>query len=271
MRLTKLTRNLALGLGLGLLASPAAFAAESATARHHPKHVEFEFEGPFGTYDRGALQRGFQVYKEVCASCHGLQHIAFRNLADKGGPEFSEAQARALAAAVKVPAEPNDKGETTDESGAPLTRPGLLADRYPSPFPNENAARANNAGSLPPDLSLIVKARMGGPQYIYSLLTGFHEKAPAGFKVPDNKHFNPYFEGWTIGMPPPLSNNGVTYSDGTKATIDQQAHDVVTFLAWAAELKMEDRKRMGFAVLIFLISLAGVLFAAYRKVWKDAH
>jgi ubiquinol-cytochrome c reductase cytochrome b/c1 subunit len=275
MRLIKLSRNLALGLGLGLslglLASASAFAAESATARHHPKEVEFEFEGPFGTYDRGALQRGFQVYKEVCAACHGLQHIAFRNLADKGGPEFSEAQARALAAAVKVPAEPNDKGETTDESGAPLTRPAVLSDKMPMPYPNENAARANNGGSLPPELSLIVKAREGGPQYVYSLLTGYHEKPAAGFKAPDGKYFNPYFEGWTIGMPPPLNNNGVTYSDGTKATIEQQAHDVVTFLAWTAEPKMEDRKRMGFGVLIFLVALAGILFAVYLRVWKDAH
>jgi cytochrome c1 len=271
MRLTKLSRTLALGLTLGLLGSASAFAADSATARHKPKDVHFSFEGPFGTYDRAALQRGYQVYKEVCAACHSLNFIAFRNLADKGGPEFSEAQARALAAAVRVPAEPNEQGETVDEKGVPLTRPAVLSDKIPPPYPNENAARANNSGALPPDLSLMTKARMHGARYVYSLLTGYGEKEPAGHHTPDGKHYNPYFEGWAIGMPKPINENGVTYSDGTKATVEQQAHDVVTFLAWTAEPKMEDRKRMGFGVLIFLAALAGVLFLAYRKVWKDAH
>jgi ubiquinol-cytochrome c reductase cytochrome c1 subunit len=272
MRLNKISLGSSLLLGLGLMVSTSAIAAEGGTKAYHPKAVHFEFEGPFGTYDRGALQRGFQVYKEVCASCHSLDLIAFRNLADKGGPEFSEAQARALAAAVRVPAEPNDQGETYDEKGQRLTRTAVLSDKFPAPYPNENAARANNSQALPPDLSLITKARLGGAEYVYSILTGFHgEKTPPGFKVTEGKYFNPYFEGWNISMPPPLSNNGVTYSDGTKATIEQQAHDVVTFLAWAAEPKLEERKRMGFAVLIFLIALAGVLFAAYRRVWKDAH
>jgi cytochrome c1 len=265
-------KTLSLGLAFGLLASTSVFAAEGIdTKRLHPKAEAFSFEGPFGTYDRGALQRGFQVYKEVCAACHGLNHVAFHNLTEEGGPEFSEAQARALAAAVKVPAEPNDKGETTDDKGTPLLRSAVLGDHFPSPFPNENAARANNSGALPPDLSMVVKAREGGPQYVYSIVTGFEAKPPHGFKVTEGKYFNPYFEGWNISMPQPLKANSVTYSDGTKATIDQEAHDVVTFLAWAAEPKMEDRKRMGFGVLIFLVVLAGVLFAAYRRVWKDAH
>lgn len=268
MRLT----NLSLGLAFGLLASNTVFAAEAIdTKRLHPKSVEFSFEGPFGTYDRGALQRGYQVYKEVCAACHAVEHLAFHNLAEPGGPEFTEAQARALAAAAKIPAEPNDKGETTDDKGAPLMRSATLADHLPAPFPNENAARANNGGALPPDLSMIIKAREHGPQYVYSILTGFHEKAPAGFKVTEGKYFNPYFEGWNIGMPPPLNVNSVTYSDGTKATIEQEAHDVVTFLAWASEPKMEERKRIGFGVMIFLIAFAGILFAAYRKVWADKH
>lgn len=268
MRLT----NLSLGIAFGLLTSVSAFAAETIdTKRLHPKAEEFEFEGPFGTYDRGALQRGYQVYKEVCAACHAANLLAFRNLAEPGGPEFSAAQARALATAAKVPAEPNDKGETTDDKGTPLMRSATLADRFPSPYPNENAARASNSGALPPDLSMIVKAREGEARYIYSILTGFHEKSPAGFKVTEGKYFNPYFEGWNITMPPPLAENGVTYSDGTKATIDQQAKDVVTFLAWAAEPKMEERKRIGFGVMVFLIALAGILFAAYRKVWKDQH
>jgi cytochrome c1 len=266
-------KTLALGLTLGLLASSAAFAADGiSTKRLEPKKVEFSFEGPFGTYDRGALQRGFQVYKEVCAACHSMNHLAFHNLDEPGGPEFSEAQAKALAASVKVPAEPNDKGETVDDKGTPLTRPAILADKFPSPFPNEQAARANNGGALPPDLSMIVKAREGGPEYVYSILTGFHERPPAGFKVTDGKYFNPYFEGWNISMPnTALGAKAVTYADGTPATIEQEAHDVTTFLAWASEPKMEERKRIGFGVLIFLVAFAGVLFAAYKRVWKDAH
>jgi cytochrome c1 len=243
-------KTLSLGLVAGLLVSSTAFAEGIDTKRLHPKDVKFSFEGPFGTYDRGALQRGFQVYKEVCAACHGANHLAFHNLDEAGGPEFTEAQAKALAAAVKVPAGPNDKGDTTDDKGTTLMRPAILADKFPSPFPNEQAARANN---------------------VYSILTGFHEKPPAGFKVTENKYYNPYFEGWNISMPPPLAANGVTYSDGTKATIEQEAHDVVTFLAWASEPKMEERKRIGFGVMIFLVMFAGILFAAYRKVWKDLH
>ena len=269
MRHTKIT--LGLVFGLAAASSLPAMAAKTATTRLPPKHVEFSFEGPFGTYDRAALQRGYQVYKEVCAACHSAQHLAFHNLMEAGGPGFTEAQVRALAGAAKVPAGPDEQGNTTDEKGQPLMRPATLADHFPSPFANEEAARANNGGALPPDLSMIVKARLGGPQYVYSILTGFHETPPEGFKVTDGKYYNPYFEGWNISMPPPLVNNGVTYSDGTKATIEQQAHDVVTFLTWAAEPKMEERKRMGFAVLLFLIAFAGVLFAAYRKVWKDAH
>ena len=270
MHLTHLSLGSSLVLVVGLSAS--AFAADAIdTKRLHPKAVEFSFEGPFGTYDRGALQRGYQVYKEVCAACHAVEHLAFHNLAEPGGPEFTEAQAKALATAAKIPAEPNDKGETTDDKGAPLMRSATLADHLPMPFPNENAARANNGNNLPPDLSMIVKAREGGPEYVYSILTGFHEKAPAGFKVTEGKYFNPYFEGWNISMPPPLNVNSVTYSDGTKPTIEQEAHDVTTFLAWASEPKMEERKRLGFGVMIFLIALAGLLFAAYRKVWADKH
>jgi cytochrome c1 len=260
---------LPLGLALGLLATAPAMAAE--TTRLPVKAVDFSFEGPFGTYDRGALQRGFQVYKEVCSACHGLDHIAFRNLADEGGPGFSEAQAKAIAAGYKIPADPNDKGDIFDDKGVRLTRAGITADYFPAAFPNEAAARANNGGNLPPDLSMVVKAREGGAHYVYSLLTGFHMTPPASFSVVAGKYYNPYFEGWNIGMPPPLADKAVTYSDGTAATIDQEAHDVATFLAWASDPKMEERKRLGFAALIFLVVLSGILFAAYRKVWKDAH
>ena len=268
-------KALKLGLAFGLVAFAAPVLAQEeavSTHRKEPKEVEFEFEGKvFGKYDRAALQRGFQVYKEVCASCHSLKRVAFRSLGEPGGPGFSEAEVKAIAAGFKVPAEPNDKGETTDEQGNRLTRPGLPSDYFPAPYPNENAARANNSGSLPPDLSLITKAREHGPHYVYSILTGFEEKPPAGFKVTEGKYFNPYFEGWNISMPQPLKANSVEYSDGTKATIEQEAHDVATFLEWAAEPKMEERKRLGFGVMIFLVVLAGMLFASYRKVWKDAH
>jgi len=261
----------ALAAGLLTGAASAGYAAESATSRLPPKPVEFSFEGPFGTYDRAALQRGFQVYKDVCAICHSLKRVAYRNLADHGGPGFTQAQAQALAAAVQVPAEVNDQGQLYDDKGTRLTRAGILADYFPQPFPNEEAARAANAGAFPPDLSLLAKSKHDGPHYLYSLLTGYNLTPPKGFTVADGKYYNPYYEGWTIGMPPPLAENSVTYSDGTKATVEQQTHDLVTFLTWAAEPKMEERKRMGFSVLIFLVTLAGILFAAYRKVWKDQH
>ena len=232
-----------------------------------PKAVSWSFEGPFGTYDRAAWQRGFQVYKEVCSACHSLNRIAFHDLTFG----FNEAQAKALAAAVKVPADPNDKGETTDDKGERLTRPGILADHFQPPFANEEAARANNGGALPPDLSLIVKAREGGPQYVYSILTGFHLTPPKGFTVQTGKYFNPYFAGGNISMPPPLTDGSVTYADGTTASVDQEAHDVVTFLSWAAEPKMEERKQVGLGAMAFMLLLSGLLFLSYRRVWKDAH
>ncbi|HEX3755623.1 MAG TPA: cytochrome c1 [Rhizomicrobium sp.] len=265
--------SLKFGLALGLLAAGATMASAQTLDTHarSPKDVSFSFQGPFGTYDRGALQRGFQVYKEVCSACHALSHIAFHNLDEPGGPGFTEAQAKALAAAYKLPADPNDRGEIFDDKGNRLTRAGVLADYFPPPFPNEEAARAANSGALPPDLSMVVKAREGGPQYVYSIITGFHQTPPAGFKVTANKYYNPYFEGWNISMPPPLNANSVTYSDGTKATVDQEAHDVATFLSWASDPKMEERKQMGFGVIAFLVVLAGILFVAYRRVWADAH
>lgn len=259
---------LPLGLALGLLAAPA-LALD--TTRLPIKDVDFSFEGPFGTYDQAALQRGFQVYKEVCSACHSLDHIAFHNLDEPGGLGFTEAQAKAIAAGYKIPAGPNDKGETVDDKGNVLTRPGILADKFPPPFPNEEAARANNGGNLPPDLSMIVKARPGGAAYVYSIVTGFHMTPPKGFQVTAGKYYNPYFEGWNIGMPPPLTDNQVTFSDGTKATVAQEAHDVATFLAWASDPTMEERKRVGFGVLVFLVLVAGLLFFSYRKVWADLH
>ena len=185
----RLAIRFTLAAGFVGLALPAmAQNAPIDTTRLPVKSVDFSFEGPFGTYDRAALQRGFQVYKEVCSACHGLDHIAFHNLDEAGGPGFTEAQAKAIAAGYKIPADPDDKGEIMDEKGERLTRPGILADYFPAPFPNENAARANNNGALPPDLSMVVKASVVGPQYVYSIITGFHQTPPHGFKVTPNKY-----------------------------------------------------------------------------------
>jgi len=252
--------------------SGAAFAQDMSEPLA-PKPEHWSFEGPFGMYDRAALQRGFQVYKEVCSACHSLNLVAFHDLSDGEGGSgfFSPAQVKAIAASYKVPAEPNDKGETTDDKGNPLTRAGIPADHFPPPFPNENAARLANGGALPPDLSLIVKARGGGPDYVFSIVTGDGSPVPHGFKVTEGKYYDPYFAGRNISMPPPLKDDSVTYSDGTPATLDQEAHDVVTFLTWASEPKMEERKRLGFGVMAFMVLLSVLLFLSYRRVWKDAH
>jgi ubiquinol-cytochrome c reductase cytochrome c1 subunit len=233
-----------------------------------PKTLEWSFAGPFGTYDRGALQRGFQVYRQVCAACHSLNYVSFRDLSRFGGPTFSEAEAKAIAAGFRVPAEPNERGETFDATGTRLTRPGTLADHIPAPYANTAAARAANNGAAPPDLSLIVKARQGDADYVYSILTGFAPSAPRGFAVPDGKHYNPYFAGRRIAMTAPLTRDGVRFHDGTPATVNNQAKAVVTFLAWTADPNLESRHRLGFEVLAFLIFLAGLLFLSYRKLWS---
>lgn len=261
-------------VGLFAAAGGAVALAQSADMSDPlpPMHQEWSFQSPIGTYDRAAWQRGFQVYKEVCSACHSLNRVAFHELSSQSGDGFfTDAQVKAIAAGYQVPSGPNDKGQTTDANGTPLTKPGTSADTFPPPFANEQAARTANGGALPPDQSLIVKAREGGADYIYSVVMGDGDKAPAGFKVVDGKYYDPYFAGRNISMPPPLRDNSVTYSDGTKATKAQEAHDIVTFLAWASDPKLEQRHRMGLGVMIFLIGFAGVLFLAYRKVWADAH
>jgi cytochrome c1 len=248
--------------------APASYAAETAA---EPEGRAWSFSGAFGLYDRGALQRGFHVYKDICAACHGLTRIAFRNLGDGGGPEFTEAEVRALAASYRVPAGPNERGQTHDADGRLLTRAATPADYLPPPFPNENAARAANNGSMPPDLSLIVKARDGGADYIFALLTGYGHTPPAEIAVPPGQYYNPYFSGGLIAMPQPLFANQVTYADGTEASIEQMTHDLTTFLAWTAEPKMEERKRTGFAVILYLLAFASVTYLSYRRIWHGAH
>jgi ubiquinol-cytochrome c reductase cytochrome c1 subunit len=264
-------RSFLAALSLGAVVLTGAAQAQNSTDALPPKSVSFSFEGPFGTFDRAALQRGFQIYKEVCSACHSLNRIAFHNLDEPGGPGFTEAQGKAIAAGYKIPADPNDNGDLFDSSGNRLTRPGTLADHFPPPFPNEQAARTANNGALPPDLSLIVKARAGGPNYVYSILTGFHQTPPPWFKVLPNKYYNPYFAGWNISMPPPLTKDSVTFSDGTPSTVEQEAHDIVTFLSWASEPRMEERKKTGLVVMAFLVAFAGLLYLSYRKIWRDAH
>jgi cytochrome c1 len=270
---------LAAGLMLGAIATPGLAQDNPAPASQRapsaealpPKHVSWPFNGPFGVYDRAALQRGFQVYKEVCSACHSLDHVAFRNLGERGGPEFSEAQVTAIAAGYKVAAEPDEQGKTTDASGQPLTRPATPADYFPPPYPNEKATRAAMNGALPPDLSLIVKNREGHEDYVYSILTGFGQRPPANEKIARGMNYNPYFPRHQIAMPPPLTDGSVTYADGTPNTVDQEARDVVTFLAWAAEPKMEERKRTGFNVMLFLIGLTVLLYLSYRRIWHGQH
>ncbi len=240
---------------LSLVASGPATAAGPGV---EIPHQHWSHGGLFGTYDRSALRRGFTVYKNVCAGCHGLRLVAYRNLMDIG---FSENEVKAIAAEVEVQDGPNDEGEMFD-------RPGLPSDRFKSPFPNENAARASNNGAYPPDLSLIVKARPGGVDYLYAILTGYKE-APAGTTVPDGMHYNAYFPGHMIAMPAPLSADGVEYADKTKATVEQQARDISVFLAWAAEPELDERKRMGIKVILFLLLLTGLFYVVKRRIWAD--
>jgi cytochrome c1 len=249
----------------------APTGAISAEEGLEPEAQDWSFGGPFGLFDRAALQRGFHVYKDVCSGCHTLDLIAFRNLGDEGGPGFSENEIRALAESYMVPAGPDERGQTTDADGRPLMREATPADYYPSRFANDNAQRAANNGSLPPDLSLIVKARDGGADYIYALLTGYGHQAPAGLEIPPGQYYNPYFLGERIAMPLPLFANQVVYADGTPASVEQMASDVTHFLAWTAEPKMEERKRLGFAVILFLIFFSGLCYLSYRRMWRDAH
>lgn len=245
---------------LSLVSLAAATVADAQSEAPRPAKQYWSYAGVFGTFDRAALQRGFQVYKEVCSACHSLNQVYYRNLAALG---FSDAEIKAIAAEYTVMDGPNDQGEMFE-------RPARPSDRFKSPFPNDEAARNANNGALPPDLSLIVKARHGGPDYIYGLLTSYGNPPP-GMNMPAGMNYNALFPGHMIAMPPPLSEGAVTFADNTPATVSQMAHDVTTFLAWAAEPETEERKRIGLKVMLFLVLMTGVFYALKRKVWAEVH
>ncbi len=243
----------------------AFITAISNSAYSEEKKIEFikndwSFEGIFGTFDRSSLQRGYQVYQEVCSGCHSIQHLSYRNLSEKGGPEFSLDEAKAIAAQFEITDGPNDDGEM-------FTRPRRLSDKFVNPFLNVQAATAANGGAYPPDMSVIVKARKGGADYIYSLLLGY-EEVPAEYELDDGVYYNKYIPGNKIMMFKPLSEEAVEYSDGTQATEAQMAKDVTTFLTWAAEPNLEARHKMGFKVIIFLIILLTLAYFSKQKVWS---
>lgn len=249
-------QSLRLSLLLAALVLPGMALASSGAK--HPEPIDWEFDGVLGKFDKPSVQRGLQVYKEVCAACHGLKRVAFRQLTDIG---FSEAEAKALAAEYTITDGPNDEGEMFD-------RPGRPSDKFPSPYANDNAARSMNNGALPPDLSLIIKARPDGANYLHALLTGY-EDAPHDIVVPEGAYYNAYFPGGIIKMPPPISDEQVSYQDETKATKDQIARDVVSFLAWAAEPEMEARKRMGIKVILFLGIMTAFFYISKKRIWSN--
>jgi ubiquinol-cytochrome c reductase cytochrome c1 subunit len=250
-RFRNLVGALVLGAAAALNAAPARAAGEAIAL----PETRFSFDGLFGTFDRGSLQRGFQVYKEVCSACHAMRQLSYRNLLEIG---LTEEQVRNIAAQFQVVDGPNDQGEMFE-------RPARLSDRFRRPFPNEQAARAANNGAYPPDLSVMVKARKDGADYLHALLT----EPPPGFQLMDGMNYNAYFPGHQIAMPNVLNPGQVEFADGTEATVDQMARDVTTFLAWAAEPELEQRRQMGVRIILFLIVLGGLTYAVKRKIWAD--
>jgi ubiquinol-cytochrome c reductase cytochrome c1 subunit len=240
-------------LAAGLLAAPALAEDEMS----HPK---WSFSGVFGAFDEAAAQRGFSIYAQVCSNCHSMQLLHYRDLSGIG---LDEAQIKAVAAGFTVPL-------GVDDQGQPKEGPATPASQFRSPFPNPQAARAANNGALPPDLSLIVNAREGNSDYVYSILTGFMP-APSGFKLQDGMYYNKMYPGHQIGMPQPLQDGTVEYVDGTPNNLQQEAHDVVTFLTWAANPELVERKQMGVRIVLFLVFMTGLTYAVKRKVWADVH
>jgi cytochrome c1 len=268
--------SLALAGSLLAFAAPASAQVEQVS----PPRLTWSFAGPFGKFDQAQLQRGFKIYREVCSNCHSLNLLSFRNLADAGGPGYTEEQVAAIAAEYKI----ND----LDDQGNPIQRTGRPADHFPPPFPNELAAKAAN-GVAPPDMSTLAKARTyqrgfpwfvfdmitqyqeQGPDYIAAIVQGFKDPPPKGFELPPGGHYNEYFPGHNIAMPPPLQDGQVTYDDGSPQTVAQYSKDVSAYLMWAAEPHLVQRKRIGFQVMIFLIVFAGLLYFTKKKVWSAVH
>ncbi len=236
--------------------SPKAFAESSSELIK----VNWSFKSFFGKFDRASLQRGYQVYNEVCASCHSVKYLSYRNLAEKGGPEFSEAEAKAIASNFEVIDGPDSTGEM-------FTRAARLSDKFVMPYTNEEEAKSANGGAYPPDMSVLVKARKGGADYIYSLLLGY-EEPPADVKLEDGVYYNKYMYGNKIKMAAPLSDDLIEYSDGTKATTEQMSKDVVTFLMWAAEPHLEQRHKFGFRSIIYLIIITVLVYFSMKKIWS---
>jgi len=222
--------------------------------------TKWSFKGIFGTFDRASLQRGYQVYQEVCSGCHSVQHLSYRNLSEKGGPEFLVEEAKAIASQFEVEDGPNSDGEM-------FMRPGRLSDKFVKPYPNIEASTAANGGAYPPDMSVLAKARKGGADYIYSLLLGY-EEPPAGFEIEEGVYYNKYMSGNKIKMTAPLSDGLVEYSDGTQSTTAQMAKDVTTFLVWVAEPHLESQHRVGFKAIIYLIILLTLVYMSKQKVWS---
>jgi len=222
--------------------------------------TDWSFKGIFGTFDRASLQRGYQVYQEVCSGCHSMQHLSYRNLSEKGGPEFSKEEAKAIASQFEVEDGPNSDGEM-------FMRPARLSDKFIKPYPNVEASTAANGGAYPPDMSVLAKARANGADYIYSLLMGYDEP-PAGFELDDGVYYNKYMPGNKIKMSAPLSDGLVEYSDGTQATTEQMTKDVTAFLVWASEPHLEAQHRMGFKAIIYLIILLTLVYMSKQKVWS---
>ncbi|MDC0216393.1 cytochrome c1 [Candidatus Pelagibacter sp.] len=222
--------------------------------------TDWSFKGFIGKFDRASLQRGYQVYNEVCASCHSMQYLSYRNLSEPGGPEFSEAEAKAIASNFEVTDGPNNDGEM-------FVRPAKLSDKFVNPYQNNQEAKASNGGAYPPDMSVLVKARTGGANYVYSVLLGYDE-APSNLDIDDGVYYNKYMPGNKIMMPNPLSEDLVEYNDGTKATPEQMAKDVVTFLAWAAEPHLEARHKIGFKAIIYLIIATLLAYFSMKRIWS---
>ncbi|MCB9982226.1 MAG: cytochrome c1 [Rhodospirillales bacterium] len=235
-------------------------AAQASTETVHPPKQSWSFDGPFGTFDREAMQRGLKVYREVCAACHSLKRVAFRNLTDLG---YSEDQVKTIAAEYSLTDGPDEEGEMFERAALP-------SDYFPSPYANDNAAKSANNNALPPDLSLITKARHDGPNYVYAILTGY-EDAPSDMDLLDGQYYNEYMPGHVIAMPPPLSDDMVAYEDESLQIREQYARDVVQFLHWAAEPNLEARKHTGVKVLLFLFAFALIFYGIKKRTWADLH